>query len=179
LVEFLKTNPAPIGVLALANLTLKYRNETPSSEINIMKDTFAEIASNRLEEKEMPCPIRDLFHVPLSIDIPEILEYLERADFEHWVTAAFFENANRMPLRHLRSNGDYRSEIRSVDVWMVEITQRTGKIWSGKVQVEITEVRSGGSKAELSTEHRYAELFFTLNTESGEFAFVTNVDGEN
>jgi hypothetical protein len=144
-----------------------------------MKTPFEEIASNRLEEKEMPCPIRDLVHVPLSINIPEILEYLECADFEHWLTAAFFENAHRIPLRYLRSHDDYRSEIRSVDVWMVEITQRTGKIWSGKVQVEITEGRSDGSKAELSTEHRYAELFFTLDTESGEFAFVSDVGGEN
>jgi hypothetical protein len=144
-----------------------------------MKTTFEEIASNRLEERGMPCPIRDLVHVPLSINIPEILEYLECADFEHWLISAFFENANRMPLRHLCSHGDYRSKIRSVDVWMVGITQRTGRIWSGKVQVEITEVRSGGSKAELSTEHRYAELFFTLDTENGEFVFVTNVDGEN
>jgi hypothetical protein len=61
---------------------------------------------------------------------------------------------------YLCSHGDYRSEIRSVDIWVVEITQRAGKIWSGRVQAEITEVRSGGSKTELSTEHRYAELFF-------------------
>jgi hypothetical protein len=70
-----------------------------------MKTPFEEIASNRLEEKEMPCPIRDLVHVPLSINIPEILEYLECADFEHWLTAAFFENAHRIPLRYLRSHG--------------------------------------------------------------------------
>jgi hypothetical protein len=74
-----------------------------------MKTTFEEIASNRLEEKGMPCPIQ----VPLSINIPKILEYLDCADFEHWLTAAFFENAKRMPLHHLRSHGDYRSEIRS------------------------------------------------------------------
>jgi hypothetical protein len=119
-----------------------------------------------------------LVHNPLSIKIPAILEYLERADFEHWLTAAFFENAIRMPLRRLCSDGDYQSEIRSVDVWMVEITQRTGKIWSGKVQAEITEVWSGGSQAEFSTEHRYAEIFFALDTESGEFAFrPENLDG--
>jgi hypothetical protein len=143
-----------------------------------MKTTFEEIASNRRQEKEMPSPIRGPVHLPLSIKIPEILEYLECADFEHWLTAAFFENANRMPLRHLRSHGHYPSEIRSVNVWMVEITQRIGKIWSGKVQVEITEVGSSGSKAELSTGHRYAELYFTLDTESAEFAFVTDVDGK-
>jgi hypothetical protein len=84
-----------------------------------------------------------------------------------------------MPLRHLCAHGDYRSEIRSVDVSMVEITRRTGKIWNGKFQVEFAEVQSGGSPAELSTGHRSAELFFALDTESAEIAFVTNVDGED
>jgi hypothetical protein len=144
-----------------------------------MNTTFEETASKSLEEREIPFPKRDLVQVPLSIKIPEILEYLECADFEDWLTAAFFENADRMPLWHLCSHGDYRSEIRSVDVWMVEFTQRTGKTWSGKVQVEITEVRSGGSKARPSKGHRYAELFFALDTESGEFTFLTNADGEN
>ena len=145
-----------------------------------MKNTFEEIASNRLEKTAIPFPIHDLIHVPVSINIPEILEYLEDADFEDWLTAALFENASRMPLRHLCAHGAYRSEIRSVDVWMVEITRRTGKIWNGKFQVEFTEVQSGGShQAELSTKHRSAELFFALDTESAEIAFVTNVDGED
>jgi hypothetical protein len=121
-----------------------------------------ETAPNSLEEKEIPFAKRDLVQVSLSIKIPEVLEYLECADVEDWLTAAFFENADRMPLWHLCFHGDYRSEIRSVDVWIVEFTQRTRKIWSGKVQVEITEVRSGGSKAGLSRGHRYAELFFAF-----------------
>jgi hypothetical protein len=145
-----------------------------------MKATSEEMASNRLKEGKVPSPVHTLVHGPLSIKLPEILEYLKRADFEHWLTAAFFENAIRMPLRRLCSDGDYQSEIRSVDVWMVEITQRTGKIWSGKVQAEITEVWSGGSQAELSTEYRYAEIFFALDTESGEFAFRSeNLDGSS
>jgi hypothetical protein len=145
-----------------------------------MKATSEEMASNRRKKREVPSPVPNLVHGHLSIKIPEILEYLERADFEHWLTAAFFENAIRMPLRRLCSYGDYHSEIRSVDAWMVEITQRTGKIWSGKVQAEITEVWSGGSQAELSTEHRCAEIFFALDTESGEFAFRPgNLDGSS
>jgi hypothetical protein len=36
-------------------------------------------------------PIRDLLHVPVSINIAEILEYLEDADFEDWLTAGLFE----------------------------------------------------------------------------------------
>jgi hypothetical protein len=144
-----------------------------------MKNTFEEIGSNRLEETTIPRPIHDLLHVPVSINIGEILKYLEDADFEDWLTAALLDNAGRMPLRHLCAHGAYRSEIRSVDVWMVEVTRRTGKIWNGKFQVEFAEVQSGGSKAELSTEQRSAELFFALDTESADIVFVRNVDGEN
>jgi hypothetical protein len=61
---------------------------------------------------------------------------------------------------------------------MVDTTQRTGKIWKGKLQVEFTEVQSGGSKAERLAERRSAELFFALDTESAEIALVTNADGE-
>jgi hypothetical protein len=145
-----------------------------------MKASSEEMASNRPKQGEALSPLPNLVYGPLSIKIPEIVEYLECADVEHWLTAAFFENAIRMPLRRLCSDGDYQSEIRSVDVWMVEITQRTGKIWSGKVQAEIAEVWSGGSQAELSTEYRYAEIFFALDTESGEFAFRSeNLDGSS
>jgi hypothetical protein len=38
-------------------------------------------------------------------------------------------------------------------------------LWSGKVQVEITEGRGDASKAELSAGHRYAELFFALDND--------------
>ena len=61
---------------------------------------------------------------------------------------------------------------------MVDTTQRTGKIWNGKFQVEFIEVQSGGSKAERLAERRSAELSFALHTESAEIALVTNADGE-
>jgi hypothetical protein len=143
-----------------------------------MKNTFEEIGPNSREETAIPWSIHDLLHLPVSINVAEILGYLEDADFEDWLTAALFENTGRMPLRHLCAQGSYRSEIRSVDVWMVEIIRRTGKIWSGKFQVEFAEVQGGGSKAEFSTVQRSAELFFALDTESAELVFVTNVDGE-
>ena len=149
-----------------------------SQSSGVLNTPFEEIASISLEEGEIQFPVPDFVHIPLSINISEILEYLECADFEELLTAAFFQNTDRMPLRQLCARGDHRSEIRSVDVWMVEIIQRTGKIWRGKVQVEITEGRGDASKAELSTGHRYAELFFALDTESGEFIFPSNADGE-
>jgi hypothetical protein len=149
-----------------------------SQSSGVLNTTFEKIASVSPEERERQFPIPDFVHVPLSIKISEILEYLECADFEDLLTAVFFQNADRMPLRQLCSHGDHRSEIRSVDVWMVEITQRTGKIWRGKVQVEITEGRGDASKAELSAGHRYAELFFALDTESGELILPSNADSE-
>jgi hypothetical protein len=140
-----------------------------------MKNTFEEIGSNSLER----WPIHDLLDAPVSLNIAEILEYLEDSDFEDWLTADLFENAGRMPLRHLCAHCANRSKIGSVDVFMVEIIRRTGKIWDGKFQVEFAEVQSGCSKAEPSTEQRSAELFFTLDTESAELVFLTNIDREN
>jgi hypothetical protein len=142
-----------------------------------MKNNFEEVASNRLGVASIPFPIDDLLHVRPSINIGEILGYLEDADFEDWLTAALIENTNRMPLRHLCVQGVYRSEICSVDVWMVEIAQRTGKIWNGKFQVEFTEAPRGGSQGEFSSEHRSGELFFALDTASAEIVFVTDADG--
>jgi|GEM_PF-1761668 hypothetical protein len=142
-----------------------------------MKNTFEEVAWNRLGVPTIPFPTDDLLHVRVSINIAEILEYLEDADFEDWLTAALIENASRIPLRHLCVHGACGSEICSLDVWMVEITQRTGKIWNGKFQVEFDEVQRGFSQAELSSEHRSGEIFFTLDTASAEIVFVTNVDG--
>ncbi len=76
-----------------------------------MKDHEKYIRRNRVEQapgNHNTIPEHDLLHVPGSINIPEILEYLEDADFEDWLTAAFFENASRMPLRHLCAHGAYR-----------------------------------------------------------------------
>ena len=56
-----------------------------------MKNTFEEVASNRLGVPAIPFPIDDLLRVRGSINIAEILKYLEDADFEDWLTAALFE----------------------------------------------------------------------------------------
>jgi hypothetical protein len=141
-----------------------------------MKNTFEEMAANRLEETTITFPIYEPIHASVFINIPEILQHLEDADFEDWLTAALYENASQMPLRHLCADGACRSEIRSVDLWMVEITRRTGRIWNGKFQVEFTEVQNSASKADLSTKNYSGELFFALDTESAEIFFITNVD---
>ena len=106
--------------------------------------------------------------------IPEILEYIEDADLEDWLTAAFIERAQELPLQALCTNGGYPSASRAVDIWMVEITDRTGKVWSGKFNVEFFEESKNGSATEHRSEHQSGELFFTLDTETAQIGFVTD-----
>ena len=106
--------------------------------------------------------------------IPEILEYLEEADLEDWLTAAFIENQSQLPLDHLCTNGGYRSSSRIPDIWMVELTNRTGKLWNGRFNVEFTEERKNAPETEARTEDQTGELLFTLDTETAEVTFETD-----
>lgn len=103
--------------------------------------------------------------------IPEILEYLEEADLEDWLTAAFIENESQLPLDRLCTNGGYRSASRIPDIWMVEVTHRTGKLWNGRFNVEFTEERKSAAETEPKTEDQTGELLFTLDTETAEVTF--------
>ena len=78
--------------------------------------------------------------------ILEILEHIEDADLEDWLTAAFIENVAELPLKELCTNGGYPSASRVVDIWMVEITSREGKVWSGKFNVDFSEESKNGSE---------------------------------
>jgi hypothetical protein len=102
--------------------------------------------------------------------IPEILGYLEEADLEDWLTAAFIENERQLPLDHLCTNGGTRSANRTPDIWMVELTNRTGKLWNGRFNVEFSEEPRNGLGAERQT----GELLFTLDTETAEVTFNTD-----
>ena len=105
--------------------------------------------------------------------IPEILEYLEEADLEDWLTAAFIENESQLPLDDLCTNGGYRSASRIPDIWMVELTNRTGKLWNGRFNVEFSEERRNGPETEKRVESQTGELLFTLDTETAEVTFKT------
>ena len=117
--------------------------------------------------------------IPTAMIIPEVLERLEEADFEDWLTALFIENASQRPLENLCASNGYASTVGSADIWMVEITDRTGKIWEGRFQVEFTEERSGNSNAMPGTENRYGEMRFALDTESAEIVLRTDVRDES
>ena len=104
--------------------------------------------------------------------IPEILEYLDQADLEDWLTAAFIENESQLPLDDLCTNGGFRSASRIPDIWMVELTDRTGKLWNGRFNVEFSEERKNDLEAEPKIERQTGELLFTLDTETAEVTFT-------
>ena len=106
--------------------------------------------------------------------IPEILEYLDEADLEDWLTAAFIENESQLPLDDLCTNGGHRSASRIPDIWMVELTNRSGKLWNGRFNVEFSEERKSGLGAEAKVEPHTSELQFTLDTETAEVTFKTD-----
>jgi hypothetical protein len=108
--------------------------------------------------------------------IPEILEYLEEADLEDWLTAAFIENQRQLPLDQLCTDGGYRSASRIPDIWMVELTNRTGKLWNGRFNVEFSEERRNGPETEPKVERQTGELLFTLDTETAEVTFKTDTN---
>jgi hypothetical protein len=113
-----------------------------------------------------------IFH--RSMIIPEILEHLEDTDFEDWLTAALIENASQQPLADLRANGTKSTPRGIADLWMLEITERTGKVWRGNFQVELTEEPGEHSNDLDLVESQSRKLLFALDTESAEITFNTD-----
>jgi hypothetical protein len=107
---------------------------------------------------------------PRSIIIPEILEHLEDADFEDWLTAALIENANQQ-LGDQVFNGAHPRPSGIADLWMLEIEERTGKVWKGKFQVEFAKENGEHSDDARLMEQRSGEVLFALNTKSAEITF--------
>ena len=105
--------------------------------------------------------------------IPEILDHLEESDLEDWLTAVFIENESQLPLDDLSADGLHRSASRIQDIWMVELTNRTGKLWTGRCNVEFSEEPRDGHEREARIEPQTGELLFTLNTETAEVTFKT------
>ena len=106
--------------------------------------------------------------------ILEILEHIEDADLEDWLTAAFIENEHQLPLKELCTNDGYPSPSGVVDIWMVEITSREGKVWIGKFNVDFFEEFKNGPETGRSAEHQSGEILFTLDTKTAEVTFKTD-----
>ena len=105
--------------------------------------------------------------------ILEILEHIEDADLEDWLTAAFIEHQHELPLKELCTNGGYPSATQVADIWMVEITSRKGNIWSGKFNVEFSAESKNGSETAHWAERKIGELLFALDIKTGEISFKT------
>ena len=105
--------------------------------------------------------------------ILEILEHIEDADLEDWLTAAFIEHQHELPLKELCTNGGYPSATQAADIWMVEITSRKGNVWSGKFNVEFSEESKSGSETARWAEHQFGEIPFALDIETAEITFKT------
>ena len=103
--------------------------------------------------------------------IPEILEHLDEDDLEDWLTAAFIEYQSQLPLDHLCANGGYRSSSSVPDIWMVEFTDRSGKRWSGRFNVEFSQEQKFGDEKGPISERATGEVRFTLDIETATVTF--------
>ena len=105
--------------------------------------------------------------------ILEILEHIEDADLEDWLTAAFIEHQHELPLKELWTTGGYPSATHVADIWMVEVTSRKGNVWSGKFNVEFSEESKTGSETAHWAEHQIGEILFALDIKTAEITFKT------
>jgi hypothetical protein len=74
------------------------------------------------------------------------------------------------PPEEQRRNGSRSLANGITDLWMLEIAERTGKIWTGKFQVELNG-KEGEDLQETSPEHLENELSFELDTQTAEITF--------
>jgi hypothetical protein len=106
---------------------------------------------------------------PRSVIIPEALQRLEDANFDDWLTAALIETAKQPPLKDRYSDNTDCRASGVTDLWMLEIAERTGEVWTGNFQVALT----NGDRPYIDnwTEQRSGELSFTLDTRTAEITF--------
>ena len=74
-----------------------------------------------------------------------MLGRLEDANFEDWLTAALIENANqRGPADDLWAKDDDVGWFGFTDLWMLEIAERKGKIWTGNFRLSSMKQMASG-----------------------------------
>jgi hypothetical protein len=104
--------------------------------------------------------------LPESMIIPEILDRRQDNDFEDWLTASLIENTSQQA-----ENDDKSSSPGFTDLWMLEITQRAGRIWNGNFRVEFSTAKKDGSRSAGMPEDGTGVLSFYLDTDTGEMRF--------
>lgn len=109
--------------------------------------------------------------LPQSIVIPEALERLEDENFEDWLTAAVIEAANQPGVEDKLSNNAHQQASGITDLWMLEIAERRGKVWTGKFQVQINGAEEQVKEVDNLEEQPAEELSFAFNTATAEITF--------
>jgi hypothetical protein len=109
--------------------------------------------------------------LPPSMVIPEALERLGDENFEDWLTTAVIDAANQPVIENRSANQAQPQGSGITDLWMLEIAERRGKVWTGKFQVQI----NGGEKPAPEPDHLVEtpaeELSFAFNTATAEITF--------
>jgi hypothetical protein len=108
--------------------------------------------------------------LPESMIIPEVLDRREDNDFEDWLTASLIESINQQA-----ENDDKSSSPGFTDLWMLEITQRAGRIWNGNFRVEFSARTGAGSRSAEMLEDGTRVLSFRLDTDTGEMSFSSEL----
>jgi hypothetical protein len=109
--------------------------------------------------------------LPTSMIVPDALERLEDPNFEDWLTAALIETASQAPSEQLGADGSHNLTPGITDLWMLEIAERNGKIWTGKFQVELNGRNGEPAQTDSLMEHRSGELSFALDTRTAKITF--------
>jgi hypothetical protein len=107
---------------------------------------------------------------PESMIVPEVADRREDDDFEDWLTAVVIENAN-----HEQPNGIEPSARGITDLWMLEIPERTGKVWRGRFQVEFNQEDELPPKNGNTLEQEAEVVAFSLNPDTGEMRFAPKI----
>jgi hypothetical protein len=109
--------------------------------------------------------------LPQSMIIPEALERLEDDNFEDWLTAVLIDEANQPDFQDRLSNDAHQQASGITDLWMLEIAERRGKVWTGKFRVQINGSEEEKSEAHNLMEPPAEERSFALNTSTAEITF--------
>jgi hypothetical protein len=108
---------------------------------------------------------------PKSMMVPEILEHLEAPDFDDWLTATLIEKGSQQLSRDMGFNGNHLSAIGMADLWMLEVAQRTGRVWRGKFQFTFAKTDSEQPDSARLMEQEAGEVHFAFDTTSAEITF--------
>lgn len=103
--------------------------------------------------------------------IPEALQRLDDANFEDWLTAALIETTSQTVPGDQVSGDAHLLPVKVTDLWMLEMAERNGKIWTGKFQVELEKRQEERVNIER-VDHHAKEVFFVLDTQTAEITFV-------